>query len=718
MWPALNEDFLAAAAATMNFHLGEPVVLATTDDGAVLFRRTPARSFASDLFELNTATGEIVTLATAASLLAGGNEQLSDAEKARRERTRTATKGIVSIDVSKDGRRVLVPLGERLFVIGRGPKPSTVEVKIGDGFPYDPHLAPDGSQVAFVRDGDLWLASIDGNLSPRRLTKHPLDIEYAVADFAAQEELDRTRGYWWSPDSKSIVLQRTDARAVDTLYVADSRHPDKAPVPFKYPRAGRNNAVVDLGIISVSATTETNPTWLTWNTAEFPYLAQVMWTSGTPLAFTVVNREQTEIQMLVVDTATHSLRMMHSEKDAAWVNLAKGAPRWLEDGSGYLWMSEASGQWQLERYDASGKRLAVLTEPSLGLQSLAGVDEKAGVAYVNASADSRQSHVYRVSLASGGAAIAMTDVAKGGINVASASRGIVVIDSLKRDGGTTKTATTSSGKSFEIPSVAERPSISPTTTMETVRGDSPANETIYTTITRPHNFDGSRKYPVLLKVYAGPHKSMVVDSRDAYIMDQWYADAGFIVVRADGRGTPGRGRAWERAILKDLITVPLHDQVTALQAMGAAHPEMDMKRVGIFGWSFGGYFSTMAVLMHPEVFRAAIAGAPVTDWQLYDTAYTERYLKTPASNPDGYQRSSAMTYAGKLLRPLLIIHGITDDNVHFAHTLALIEALYLEGKRSEVVTLSATHMVPDPKLNLAREKVQIDFFRQHLATHR
>ena len=197
-------------------------------------------------------------------------------------------------------------------------------------------------------------------------------------------------------------------------------------------------------------------------------------------------------------------------------------------------------------------------------------------------------------------------------------------------------------------------------------------------------------------------------------MDQWYADAGFIVVRADGRGTPNRGRAWERAILRDLITIPLADQVAALQAVGARHPELDMTRVGVFGWSFGGYFTLHAILQRPDIFKAAVAGAPVTDWAFYDTAYTERYMKTPSQNPDGYKSTSALTYAPKLERPLLIIHGITDDNVHFANTLALIESLYVAGKRAEVITLSATHMVPDPKLNLAREQVQVDFFRQHL----
>ena len=172
---------------------------------------------------------------------------------------------------------------------------------------------------------------------------------------------------------------------------------------------------------------------------------------------------------------------------------------------------------------------------------------------------------------------------------------------------------------------------------------------------------------------------------------------------------PHRGRAWARP-LRDLLTVPLDDQIAALRASALA-PE-PTSPASASDWSFGGYLSALAVIL-PN-FKAAVAGAPVTDWALYDTAYTERYMKTPEANPEGYRSTSALTHAAKLERPLLVIHGITDDNVHFAHTLALIEALYVAGKRAEVITLSATHMVPDPKLNLAREQVQVDFFRQHL----
>jgi dipeptidyl-peptidase-4 len=297
-----------------------------------------------------------------------------------------------------------------------------------------------------------------------------------------------------------------------------------------------------------------------------------------------------------------------------------------------------------------------------------------------------------------------------GVAGASIDHGVLVVATSLARGGK-KSVAIAAGKTFELPSVAETPALVPTTVFETVTLE---GRTHYVAITRPRAFDASKRYPVILKVYAGPHLQYVDGARDGYVMDQWYADAGFIVVRSDGRGTPNRGRTWERAILKDLITIPLEDQVAALQAVGAKHHELDMSRVGVTGWSFGGYFSAMAVLQRPDVFKAGIAGAPVTDWKLYDTAYTERYMREPKNNEAGYERASVLTYAAKLSRPLLVIHGITDDNVHFAHTLAFIEALYLAGKRIEVITLSSTHMVPDPKLNLAREQTQIDFFRKNL----
>jgi dipeptidyl-peptidase-4 len=701
-WPALDEHFLEASAATLGFRLGKPQPLAIASDGSVLYRRSGPRERRSDLFLLGP-DGQDKRLVSVDELLAGAAETLSPDERARRERTRTPTSGVVDADVSDDGQRVLVGLGERVFVFDRMDGRAH-EIELGEGSAFDAHLSPDGRHVSFVRDGDLWLAAASGpRAAPRRITHHPAGLEYGVAEFVAQEELDRRRGYLWSPDSRSLLFQRTDARAVSTLYVSDPAHPDRPASEFKYPRAGTPNAQVDLGIVAAEGG---NPRFVHWDTTQFPYLANMVWPKYGPLSLVVLNRAQTLLALLSVEPSTGATRELLRVEDPAWVNLTPGSPTWLEDGSGFLWLTESEPGYALELHAPDGRLQRTLQPASFGARAIVAVQATAAI--VTAATDPRQQHVFRVPL-DGGAPEALTTSA--GVHEALSDHGVIVVRSALHEGGSKATVIARDGGRHELPSVSEVPALTPTTQLESV---TVSERVHYTAVTRPRDFDPARRYPVLLKVYGGPGLQNVMDYRDGYLLDQWYADAGFIVVRADGRGTPHRGRTWERAISGDLASVPLADQVAVLGALAQQHPELDRERVGVFGWSFGGYLSTIALLERPEVFHAAVAGAPVTDWALYDTAYTERYMRQPADNPEGYKRASALTYAGSLRRPLLLMHGVTDDNVHFAHSLALIEALFRAGKRAEVVALSSTHMLTDPKLSLAREKLQIEFFREHL----
>jgi dipeptidyl-peptidase-4 len=705
-WPALNEPFLASAAATSNFRLGRPQPLAITPNGRVLFRRTPARDRRADLFVLE-ANGEAHKLLDVEQLLAGEHENLSADERARRERTRTITSGIVDVELSRDGSRLLVPVGQRLFIVDMASgRPR--ECEVGEGFPFDPQLSPDGQQLAFVRDGDLWVFEIETG-ALRRLTQHEPNTEYGSAEFVAQEELDRKSGYVWAPDSRSLAFQRTDASAVDTLYVSDPRHPERSPTPFKYPRAGTHNAKVDLGIIGLAPGAK--PRWVRWDLARYPYLAKLDWPLHAPLHALVLSRDQRDASLISVDPNSGGVRELLRAHDDAWLNLVPGSPKWLPDGTGFLWAHEEPAGYVLQLRAANGALDRTLTAASFGVRAIYGLDERATSAIVAAGADPREQHIYRVPLRAGQPAEPLTNPSQGGVHSAFADRGVVVISSELRAGNFACSAVARDGRRYELPSQAEHPELSPTTQLEQV---ALGGRTLYTSITRPRAFNPKQRYPVLLRVYGGPHVSDVQDTMSAYWLDQFYADAGFVVLRADGRGTPNRGREFERAVAKDLITLPLQDQVDALQAMLSRHPELDRDRVGIFGWSFGGYLSSMAILLRPDVFKAGVAGAPVTDWALYDTAYTERYMQTPSDNPSGYAHTSALTHAAKLQRPLMLMHGLTDDNVHFAHTLALIEALYTAGKAATVVALSSTHMVVDPKLNFAREQVQVEFFRQHL----
>jgi dipeptidyl-peptidase-4 len=263
-----------------------------------------------------------------------------------------------------------------------------------------------------------------------------------------------------------------------------------------------------------------------------------------------------------------------------------------------------------------------------------------------------------------------------------------------------------------IESVAEKPKALPQPELVTVAVEGREHRAA---VLRPRRFERDRRYPVLVSVYGGPHHNTVKLDPYAYLIEQWYADGGFIVVRSDGRGTPGRGRAWERAIRGDLVLVALADQIAVLQALAAQRPEMDLGRVGITGWSFGGYMSAMAVLLRPDVFRAGVAGAPVTDWRDYDTHYTERYMGLLPEAEAAYDATSALTHADKLERPLLLVHGTTDDNVYFTHTLKLGQALFHAGKPFEMLPLAGlTHMVPDPAVKKALYRRILAFFRRSL----
>ncbi len=268
----------------------------------------------------------------------------------------------------------------------------------------------------------------------------------------------------------------------------------------------------------------------------------------------------------------------------------------------------------------------------------------------------------------------------------------------------------SGGVAAALPSTAEAPKELARLEFMRVKGEREYEGYII----RPRNFQKGGKYPVILDVYAGPHYQEVRALSRRYLIPQWYADHGYIVVGFDGRGTPGRGRDWERAIRGNLIDVALNDQVDALRAAGKLVPEMDLSRVGVSGWSFGGFFSAMATIRRPDVFKAGVAGAPVITWENYDTTYTERYLGLPQENPDAYKISSVLTYAGELQRPLLLIHGAGDDNVYFQHSVQLADALYRAGKPFEFLPLLGTHLVSDPVNRLRRDGRVIEFFNRHL----
>jgi dipeptidyl-peptidase 4 len=712
-WPATDDSVLEQIAATYTFRLGAPAGVWVAPDGsAVLYRRSGPRSFESDLYSFDTATGHSKRLLSAQELLRGSSENLSPEEKARRERMRLATRGITAFAASADGGRLIVPLSGRLFLVERAgggfrelPTPGTS---------IDPQISPDGKRVALVHDGDLYVVDAEGG-APRRLTHRASSaVEYGVAEFVAQEEMNRFRGTWWSPDSRFLAYQKTDSSEVEVLHVADATHPEQSPTPFRYPRPGRANADVALGIVPVDKGGKdgARTVWARWDSAGYPYLATVKWPKHGPLTIVVQNRAQSEEKVLAVDPSTGRTSELLTERDDAWLNLDQSVPEWLPDGSGFLWSSERGGAWELELRGRDGALVRTLVPGALGYREVAGVEPDGRAVWVQASADPRQSHVYRVPL-DGSAPERMTPEEGSHEIVRSDDSGVYVLVSKEPSGGQRHRVRRADGSEIGVlESVAEKPAQVPQPELVTVQAD---GRDYRAAVLRPRRMEKGRRYPVLVSVYGGPHQNMVVLDPYQYLTDQWYADAGFIVVRADGRGSPGRGRAWERAIRGDLVKVALADQVAVLKALAATRPEMDLGRVGITGWSFGGYMSAMAVLLRPDVFRAGAAGAPVTDWRDYDTHYTERYMGLLPQAEAAYDAASALTYAPKLERPLLLVHGTTDDNVYFTHTLKLSQALFRAGKPFEMLPLAGfTHMVPDPAVKKALSHRILEFLRRNL----
>ncbi len=698
----IDTAFIEQYAATNRFSLGTPRSAKPLPGGrGVLFLRSGPRSFVQDLWLYDIAAGEERLVLSADQILAGGEEVLTAEEKARRERMRLTSRGIASFGLSDDGSKALVPLSGRLFVVDTQTWKSR-ELKSEAGFPIDPRFSPDGKKVACVRDGDLYVIDVETGGELQLTTDATEHITNGLAEFVAQEEMDRREGYWWSPDSTKIVYQQTDTSGLETFHIADPMDPSKEPQAWPYPRAGKANAKVRLGIIPASGG---STVWVDSDVKRFEYLARVAWQPCGPLTVVLQNREQTESCILSVLHDRGAGTLLRVERDEAWTNLYEQLPAWycnsspnrLSDEAAYLWVTESDGMpFLLECQRNPNLPTRQVTNAIDGLRSFIAIDRRLLESYVTASPDPRERHVWRVPIETNAGPPAQL-TSEPGLHDAVFAKDFStgVITSNLKSGERLWRIIARDGKELgRLRSVAEEPPFEPNVEWTEVDAN---GVKIYASVVRPRAFDRGRKYPVIASVYAGPGSQTVTFNRNSYLLNQWFADLGFIVVSIDGRGTPNRGRDWERAIKGDLIGVALRDQVAGLRALGAKYPEMDLERVGVYGWSFGGYFSAMAAMRRPEVYKAAVAGAPVCDWLDYDTHYTERYMGLPDVNAGKYRDASVLTYCKDLSVPLLIIHGTSDDNVYFMHSLKMTDALFKAGKHYEFIALPGlTHMVPDP----------------------
>jgi dipeptidyl-peptidase-4 len=705
-----NLKYFRDLAETRSYSLGRPVSPRLTPDGrTVIYLRGGPRDPVLRLYEFPMPNGPERELLTPAQLLGNAEEKLTAEEKARRERARVTLKGFTRFDLSKDGTRLLATLSGQLYVVNR----ADLKVTALPGKNWiDPRFSPDGTAVAAVSAGELHVIELGTATSRALTTGAAATLSHATAEFVAQEEMDRNEGYWWSPDSQSLVYQETDESMVEVRHISDPLHPETAPVDFFYPRAGSSNAVVRLGII---ARTGGATRWVNWDAARFPYLTRVVWREpGDPLCLTVMDRAQQTSLLLRADPATGSTIELLRETDPAWINLDDSAvlPRWLPGGKEFLWTTESRGAWQVELRAGDGKFLRALTPLDFIYKGLVKLDATNGLIYVSGGSDPRESHVWRFPL-TGSVGVALT-TAPGQHSASFSENASAFVHTYSlRDGRVGAEVLGAAGERLaNLPSVAEQPPALLNVELTQTTG----TPSFYAALVRPRTFKARKKYPVILSVYAGPHATVVHSTARAYLTDQWMADQGYIIVSLDGRGTPFRGRDWERVIRGNLIDVALEDQIAGLRALGRKYPELDLKRVGVTGWSFGGYFSAMATLRRPDVFRCGVAGAPVVTWENYDTFYTERYLGLPQSDPEAYRVSSVLTYANQLSRPLFLIHGLTDDNVYAQHTLQLADALFVAGKYYEFMPLLGTHLAgsSDPIVRLRLQMRVTEFFNREL----
>ncbi|HUJ25430.1 MAG TPA: prolyl oligopeptidase family serine peptidase [Myxococcales bacterium] len=694
--------YLKDQAETRGFRLGRPAGIQLTADGSTaLFLRSPPRSPANSLYAFDVASGAVRELITPEQVLGGAQEQLSPEERARRERMRVTTRGFTSFDLSRDGKLVLVTISGRAFVL---PSAGGSAREIAAGKPiFDPRLSPDGTRMAFVSAHELWVADVaSGSAQPLTAGAQPL-LTHGEAEFVAQEELSRFSGYAWSSDSARLIYEEADARGVEKLWFGDPSRPEQPVEGEPYPRPGGANVKARFGIVGArggeTRFIRLEPRW--------EYVSQMSWQEGGPPTLTVLSRDQRDLALLEVDPATGATKALLSEHDDAWLN-AERAYQWLHDGSGFLWSTESRGAWQLELRGRNGELVRELTPARPLFRGLLHVGN--GRAVFTGAEDQPDAQLWSVAL-DGGDLRKLTRGPEPHVGVwARDAEAHAVITALLPGGSRAEVVRADGSKAGELPSVAE-PVPFPVRASVQRLGD------FWTVILRPRNFNPRRKYPVLVDVNGGPHANVVRPFGDWHVNYQWVADHGYIVVAADGRGTPWRGRDWERAIRDGFASVPLDDQVAALKLLAQREPAMDLTRVGIMGWTFGGFMAALSALRRSDVYKAALAGAPVVDWLDYDTAYTERYLGVPppAGKSDAYQRNGLLPYVAGLKSPLLIVHGTADDNVHFVESLKLTHALFAAGKRFDFLPLSGqTHLLYQPELQARYWELVFNFFAQHL----
>jgi dipeptidyl-peptidase 4 len=693
-----DDTFPRQHARTRRFTLGRPRSFRISPDGSsILFCRSRSGSDpVTMLWRFDVDSGRETLLVDPSTLVTGSGE-LPPEEQARRERARETSDGIVRFTTDRELTRAVFDLAGRLFV---------ADLRSGEAHELpvqqpavDPRVDPTGRHVAYVSSGSLHAIGIDGRGDYAIATAEDAAV-YGLAEFVAAEEMGRQAGFWWSPDGDRLLVARVDESGVRRIYITDPAHPERPPQEMAYPDAGSANAEVTLTLVGLDGT----HTDVAWDHHGFEYLTAVNW-SDQGLLVLVQQRDQRRSQVLEIDPASGAVTVVREDADPDWLEIASGVPARLDSGA-LVFVADSEDTSRIE-VDAEP-----VTPPGLQVRSV--IDVSGQSVLFTASSEPTEIGVWQWSPEGGVVEIGRSAGDEGpAVRSAAAGGGTTVVSEGRLDRQGSSFSVWRNGEVVgRIETLEETPLLTPMPKMLRL-----GQAELRAALLLPSWYDpASGPLPVLLDPYGGPGAQRVYASQAVFLTSQWFAEQGFAVLVADGRGTPGRDPAWTRAIRGDFATPVLEDQIMALEEAAKQFPQLDLERVAMRGWSFGGYLAALAVLRRPDVFHAAVAGAPVTDFRLYDTHYTERYLGTPADDPENYDRVSLFGDAAGLSRPLMLIHGLADDNVVVANTLQFSALLTAAGRPHTVLPLSGvTHMTPQEEVAENLLLLQLDFLRGALS---
>ncbi|MGH8878532.1 MAG: prolyl oligopeptidase family serine peptidase, partial [Stackebrandtia sp.] len=668
-----NSAFLQRYAHTQRFRLGIPQHIRVSPDGrrVVFTRSADGTDTTRSLWSLDVATGAETMLLDPREL--GTDESLPEEVRRLQERSRDFGAGVTGYATDAELRMAALGLAGRLWSVdllsgAAAELPATGPV-------IDPRPSPSGEHIAYVSSGALRVIGRDGTGDRALATPEADDVTFGLAEYVAAEDMHRTRGFWWSPDGDRLLVAKVDNREVSTWYLANPGDPAAEPSGIRYPVAGTANATVTLSILGLDGSAVD----AAWDEVSHEYLIAAHW-SRAGVLIAVQSRDHKSLLLQRLDPGTGAVETVREERDHAWVLPIPGAPGYTGNGD-LVWAADVDGDYRLL---VNGE---AVTRDGLQVREIDDIDGDTVV--FSASEEPTEIQLWTWTRTNGCARV--TDE-PGVVYSAAAGGGTIVAGTATLDRDLT-VSVLRDGAVLPIASAAEEAALVPRVTL--LRS---GEEELRTAVLFPTGHEpGSRRLPVLLDPYGGPAGQRVLAARPGFRLSQWFADQGFAVVVADGRGTPGRGPAWDRTIHLDKAEPALTDQITALHAAAERFPDLDLSRVAIRGWSYGGFLAALAVLRRPDVFHAASAGAAPTDAHLYSTYYQERYLGHPDEQPDAYRDASLLDDAPKLGRPLLLIHGLVDDNVHPAHVFKLSAALQKAGRDHTVLAIPETSHAPlDP----------------------